>query len=31
MKAALAIATSLGIPENQIHYEFFGPTEALSA
>ncbi|WP_350431934.1 NO-inducible flavohemoprotein [Shewanella sp. H8] len=31
MKAALAIATSLGVPENQIHYEFFGPSEALTA
>lgn len=31
MKAALAIATSLGVPESQIHYEFFGPAEALTA
>ena len=31
MKAALAIATSLGVPASQIHYEFFGPAEALTA
>ncbi|MGX9460834.1 NO-inducible flavohemoprotein [Shewanella sp. A14] len=31
MQAALAIATDLGVPENQIHYEFFGPSEALMA
>ncbi|GGP45110.1 flavohemoprotein [Shewanella algicola] len=31
MKAALAIATSLGIPSTQIHYEFFGPAESLTA
>ncbi|MCT8987965.1 FAD-binding oxidoreductase [Shewanella phaeophyticola] len=29
MKSALTIATSLGIPNNQIHYEFFGPAESL--
>jgi nitric oxide dioxygenase len=31
MKVALAIATSLGVPANQIHYEFFGPAESLTA
>ena len=31
MRAALKIATDLGIPETQIHYEFFGPSEALIA
>jgi len=31
MKAALAIAMQLGVPENQIHYEFFGPAETLTA
>lgn len=31
MKAALAIATDLGIPSTQIHYEFFGPSEDLVA
>jgi len=31
MVAALKIAQQLGIPEKQIHYEFFGPAEALSA
>ncbi|GGQ14900.1 NO-inducible flavohemoprotein [Shewanella litoralis] len=31
MKAALAIATSLGVPASQIHYEFFGPAESLTA
>ena len=29
MSAALKIAQELGIPEGQIHYEFFGPSEAL--
>ncbi|MBV1877995.1 MAG: NO-inducible flavohemoprotein [Pseudomonadales bacterium] len=31
MVAALKIARQLGIPEKQIHYEFFGPAETLSA
>ncbi|PCJ36245.1 MAG: NO-inducible flavohemoprotein [Cellvibrionales bacterium] len=31
MVAALKIAQQLGVPEKQIHYEFFGPEEALSA
>ncbi|MGI2170328.1 NO-inducible flavohemoprotein [Shewanella sp. MF05960] len=31
MKAALVIATSLGVPASQIHYEFFGPAESLTA
>jgi nitric oxide dioxygenase len=31
MKAAFAIAMQLGVPESQIHYEFFGPSGALSA
>jgi len=31
MRAALKIATELGVPEAQIHYEFFGPSEALLA
>lgn len=31
MKAALNIATELGVPTSQIHYEFFGPTEDLVA
>lgn len=29
MGAALKIAQGLGVPEAQIHYEFFGPTESL--
>jgi len=29
MRAALAIAKNLGVPDSQIHYEFFGPSEAL--
>ena len=31
MRAALKIAKNLGIPEEQIHYEFFGPSETLIA
>ena len=31
MRAALKIANSLGIPQAQIHYEFFGPSEDLTA
>jgi len=31
MKAALNIAQQLGVPKAQIHYEFFGPSEDLSA
>jgi len=31
MRAALKIATGLGIPASQIHYEFFGPSEELLA
>jgi len=27
----LKIAKDLGVPENQIHYEFFGPSEELVA
>ncbi len=31
MQAALKIARSLGVPECQTHFEFFGPMEALEA
>jgi len=31
MVSALKIAKDLGVPENQIHYEFFGPSEELAA
>lgn len=31
MKEALKIARGIGIPEAQIHYEFFGPNEDLAA
>jgi len=31
MSAALKIATELGVPEGQVHYEFFGPAEELVA
>ncbi len=31
MQSALGIARELGIPETQIHYEFFGPSEELAA
>jgi nitric oxide dioxygenase len=31
MQTALDIATGLGVPNTQIHYEFFGPTEDLVA
>lgn len=31
MESAMAIAKQLGVPESQIHYEFFGPTETLAA
>lgn len=31
MQAALKIAKELGIPDEQIHYEFFGPSEDLTA
>ncbi|WDE08563.1 NO-inducible flavohemoprotein [Thalassomonas viridans] len=31
MKAALKIAKNLGLPESQVHYEFFGPSEELVA
>jgi nitric oxide dioxygenase len=31
MGAVFKIATGLGVPEGQIHYEFFGPDEELVA
>ncbi|MEZ8801222.1 NO-inducible flavohemoprotein [Vibrio splendidus] len=31
MAAALKIAKELGLPDSQIHYEFFGPVEELAA
>ncbi len=31
MQAAMKIAKELNIPEQQIHYEFFGPKEELAA
>mgnify|MGYP006323355607 FL=1 len=31
MGAVFKIATELGVPEGQIHYEFFGPDEGLVA
>ena len=31
MRAALSIATELGVPKEQGHFEFFGPSEALVA
>ena len=31
MRAALKIAKNLGLPESQVHYEFFGPSESLIA
>lgn len=30
MKSALSITKELGIPEKQVHYEFFGPAEELA-
>lgn len=31
MRAAMKIAKNLGLPESQVHYEFFGPSEELIA
>jgi len=31
MRVALDIATNIGIPASQIHYEFFGPSQSITA